>query len=186
MNRRALISLFGLYALRASAERAGDNPGLSAKELSLFTPISDGISSAANCLLYEGLPHPISDGEQFSKALATKETIRLHEYPFYKGLLPVAAEDVVTLRRLSTAGDSYWGDRGPKQCLPFHPDYCILWLGDKATYEQLICFGCQEMRLYGPERAISLDIRTSTATQFAITLKGYRKERPAPSRGWHN
>jgi hypothetical protein len=183
VNRRVLISLLGAYAVGARPQEWG--PPLSRSDVILFTPISEGIRRAQICFLYEGLPSPISDADQFNSELITKETLQFRDYPFYKKRLLIRDIDVNTLRKLSASPDTYWGARGPKHCVPFHPDYCLVWIDNNVPYEQLICFGCREMELYGPEQTVSLDIRSDAATQFANTLRNYRGERPRPLHGWN-
>ena len=176
MNRRFFFSLLGACAVRTSA--AENRPELSARELIQFTPISEGVSRASALLLYEGLPHPSWEAEQFKTELATKKTVRFHDYPFYERPLPVAADEIGPLRRLSAAASSYWSYGGPKLCGGYHPDYCLAWKGSDATYDLLICFGCHEMKLYGPRRMLLVDIRNDTSRQFETMLKKYHNERP--------
>jgi hypothetical protein len=178
MNRRFFFTLLGAYAVRTSAGAADDRPELSARELTQFTPISEGVSRASALVLYEGLPHPLWEAEQFKRELATKKTVRFHDYPFYERPLSVAADEIGPLRRLAAAADSYWSYGGPKLCGGYHPDYYLAWKGGDATYDLLICFGCHEMKLYGPGRVLLVDIRSDTSRQFETTLKKYHNERP--------
>ncbi len=71
-------------------------------------------------------------------------------FPFYEQPLSIAATDVEELRRLSAAADSFAPYGGPKDCGGYHPDYCLSWKDGANTYELLICFNCQEMKIYGP------------------------------------
>jgi hypothetical protein len=189
MNRRFFLTLLSAYAVRTSAAAGADEDtdedadedksGLSANELIQFTPISEGVSRASALVLYEGLPHPFWEAEKFKRELGTKKTVRFHDYPFYERPLHVAEEEIGSLRRLSAAADSYWSYGGPKFCGAYHPDYCLAWKGDAATYDLLICFGCGEMKLYGAERMLVVDVRRDTFRQFETTLKKYRNQRPS-------
>lgn len=181
MNRRSLIALIGAYAACARADRTDMPPPLNASEQSAFAPFADGIAGSPSCLLYEGLPNAVSDNQQYKRELATKPTIYLRGFDFYKKQLPLTAEDLATLRALSISAASYWGDRGPKMCGPFHPDFCLVWLGGNVVYDQLICFGCQEAWFFGGEADIHFDIRSSAAAQFLSTFTRYRGERPKPA-----
>jgi hypothetical protein len=127
MNRRFFLASLSACAVLPRASGAADFPELSANELVEFTPISQGVSRASTLILYEGLPHPLREAEQFKRELATKKTVRFHDYPFYEGPLHVAANDIGTLRRLSANPDSYWSYGGPKLCGGYHPDYCLAW-----------------------------------------------------------
>ena len=143
-----------------------------------FTPVTKSMSQGASLTLYEGLPHQSWEGELLQKELATKKTVTIHGFPFYERPLSVAAADVEELRRLSAATDSFSPYGGPKACGGYHPDYCLSWKDGATTYELLICFGCHEMELYGPQQDFLADIRPDAFTQFETTLKKYRDQRP--------
>ena len=178
MNRRLFLTLLGAYAVRTSAgDTEDDPPELSSSELVQFTPISEGVSRASALVLYEGLPRPGWEAEQFKKELATRKTVRFHDYPFYEKPLPVSADEIEPLRRLSAAADSYWSYRGPKFCGGYHPDYCLSWKGADATYDLLICFSCHEMKLYSSGPMLLVDIRENSFMQFETTLKKFRNRR---------
>jgi len=178
MNRRFFLANLSVCAVLPRASDGADSSGLSASELVEFTPLSQGVSRASTLTLYEGLPHPDWEAEYFKMELATKKTVRLHDYSFYERPLHVAAEDIETLRRLSANPDSYWSYRGPKPCGRYHPDYCLAWKDYDSIYDFLICFGCEEMKLYGPEGHLLVDLRSESALRFKITLQNYRNERP--------
>ena len=178
MNRRFLLTLFAMCAVLLSAGNAAVRPELTAEDLSQFTPISEGIRRASSLTLYEGLPHQMWEADQFKKELATKKTIRIHDFPFYERPLVLAADEIEPLRRLSAAGSSYTTYGGPKLCGGYHPDYCLTWKDGEATYQLLICFGCHEMKLYGPKSELIVDIGDDAFKAFAAALKKHRDQRP--------
>ena len=178
MNRHFLPTVFATCAVLLTAGYAVDRPGLTAKDLLQFTPISEGIRRASSVTLYEGLPHQTWEADQLKKELATKKTVSFHDFPFYERPLMLAADEVEPLRRLSTAGSSYTTYGGPKACGGYHPDYCLTWKDGDATYQLLICFGCQEMKLYGPNSELIVDIGEEAFRAFEAALKKHRDQRP--------
>ena len=178
MNRRFFFSLLGACTILHGASHAEVRSDLTAKDLSQFTPIAEGIRRASSLNLYEGLPHQGWEADQLKKELATKKTLRIHGFPFYERPLPIAADEVEPLRRLCAAADSFLSYGGPKLCGGYHPDYCLAWRDGEATYHLLICFGCHEMKLYGPKQELLADIRSDAFKQFETTLKKYRDQRP--------
>ena len=178
MNRRVFLTLAVTVALLSVARAEA----LTAKDLKQFTPISKGISRASGLTVFEGLPHQMFEAAQLKKELATKKTIRLHRFPFYERPLPIAADMIEPLRRLSASTKSYRTYSGPKFCGGFHPDYCLAWSDGDTTYHLLICFNCHEMKLFGPKSNLILDIREDAYEAFKKTLKSYRAQRPSASR----
>ena len=182
MNGRTILASVALSLFLGGTTRAQDDgrAELTAKELAQFKPIAAGIQAADILTLYEGLPHQNIEADKLKQELANKQTIRIHEFPFYKRPLPVKQDDIEPLRQLAAAANSYWSAEGAeaKLCGGFHPDYCLSWTAGDATYELLICLGCQEMRLYGPRLELHLDIRDDAYESFAGRLKKYHDQRP--------
>jgi hypothetical protein len=69
------------------------------------------------------------------------------------------------------------GFRG-KKCGGFHPDYCVEWYADGQLYRCLICLGCWEVKVYGPDRELYCDMQHDVRDQLKKTLKRYRQNRP--------
>lgn len=177
MNRRSFL-LLGASALLHRTTRAAVRADLSAKDLTVFNPISKGIQRASALTLYEGLPHQMWEAEELKKELATKKTVRFHDFPFFKQPLVVHGSNIEPLRKLCADAQSYMSYGGPKACGGYHPDYCLAWKDGKAVYALLICFGCHEMKLFGPKSELLVDIRDPAYRRFEAALKQHRKQRP--------
>ena len=149
-------------------------PPLSDEELYEFTPISEGVRRASSLTLFEGLPHPMWESDQLETELGSKETILIHDFPFYERPLVVAPDDVEPLRSLCAATGSYSSYMGEKLCGGYHPDYCLRWEDDTETYDLMICFGCGEMKFYGPENYLIADLKA----EFETLLLKHRDQRP--------
>lgn len=69
---------------------------------------------------------------------------------------------------------------GEKLCDGFHPDYLAEWRASAASYQILICFGCGEVKAFGPDRSLRCDIERGKERELDGVLKKYRKNRPVP------
>ncbi len=65
---------------------------------------------------------------------------------------------------------------GEKKCGGFHPDFAVEWQIGTAKYQALICFGCGEVKLFGPGYESRYDFHSETIEKI---LKKYNKNRPA-------
>src|SRR5262245_31730460 len=109
---------------------------------------------ADRLVLYEGLPHQSFEPQQLEEEKQRKETTTLHGYPFYGELLDVSAEDVAQLKELLADEGSFRRWSGEKPCGGFHPDYLAELRVGEVTYRFLICFGCSELKVYGPGHSL--------------------------------
>jgi hypothetical protein len=104
-----------------------------------------------------------------------KETFDLHGYAFYREPLVLKAEDAEKLKALLADETQFSPFEGEKKCGGFHPDYAVEWTVEGQVYQCLICFGCFEVKMYGPGGETRLDI---SKAGLAGLLKPYRKNRP--------
>lgn len=169
-----LCLLLGALACYGSDNTRTDSTS-TVLDLPQFKFIADGIRSAATVDLYEGLPHQLFERKAFESELAVKKTVQLHEFPFYDPPLAIGAEDVKLLRQLSAAPESYLRYEGPKPCGGFHPDYALVWKDGERTYTQLVCFGCGEVQLHGPQQELMVELASG---QLGAILGKYRSQRP--------
>ena len=139
-----------------------------------------GVSSATGTILYEGLPHQRWEKRALEEELASKATVRLHEFPFYKEALVLSKNDERALREIACAKDTFEVQSGAKACGGFHPDYCVEWRGnDGCAYRMLVCFGCDEAMLCESTTKVFLDLRKAAYSRIKSILTPYRKSRPA-------
>ena len=178
MNGRTVVALIILYGVLIASSYGGEKPELSQDDLTQFTPISKGVKQARILTLYEGLPHQRWERKLLEHELKTKETVRIHGWPFYARSLPIEEADVEPLRGLSANPESYWSFREEKLCGGYHPDYCLALTDGEVEYHLLICLGCHEMKLYGPDQNLRVDIRDDAYKQFKEMITKYRDQRP--------
>ena len=111
--------------------------------------------------------------------MANKEVIRIHDYPFYKRPLEIAAADVEALRLLSGEQSNLIHSRGRKMCGGYHPDYCLTWKKGETTFHMLLCLGCSEAKIFGAGVEWYGDIFRGAHPKFQKLLIKYREQRPA-------
>jgi hypothetical protein len=135
------------------------------------------VGRAEKLTLLEGLPHPGNDHKAFEKEQKTKETVDLHGYAFYREPLALTAEDTGKLKALVGDPALFAPFIGEKKCGGFHPDYAVEWTVDGQVYRCLCCFGCSEVKLFGPLGETRLEMADAG---FALSrvLKPYQKNRP--------
>lgn len=150
-------------------------------------PTADKIKQATQVRLYEGLPHQVNERKLWEQEMKTGKSMTLHDFPFYQEMLPLKSDDATRLTALfgdEKAIQPYQGvEKLPdgrlvvagRACGGFHPDYCIEWIAQGATYQLLVCFGCGEARCYGPKRVLWFDFDRPA---FDSVLGKYRKNRP--------
>lgn len=138
------------------------------------------IRRAERLVIYEGLPHQHWERTQYQAEKQTKPTFVLHGYDFYKEPPELSADDTQRLREIMADERSFVPFRGEKRCGGFHPDYAVEWSVDGNLYRGLICFGCYEVKLYGPNQAHRNDIAHDAHAALKQTLGKYRKNRPEP------
>jgi hypothetical protein len=144
-----------------------------------------GVQRADKVVLYEGLPHQSYETNLLERELKSKKTIKLHEYPFYDEPLQLSEGDGKRLTDVYCAqsslrplfGQTYFGD-SDKKCGGYHPDFCIQWSSGQDVYQILLCFGCSEVKSFGPKVRLYCDMTDEAAQQFKAILKAYRKNRP--------
>jgi hypothetical protein len=129
-------------------------------------------------VLYEGLPHPV-EGDLFDIERKTKPAIEIHDFLFYRQTLDPSASDVQALKALLSDASTFKPWEGEKKCGGFHPDYAVNWSVDNKRHLYLICFGCNEIKVYGSTTG-RYDIGN---WQLEDILARYSKNRP-PHRGF--
>jgi hypothetical protein len=172
MNAR-ILTLFGLtFALTA---RADDVPETSTKFDDL-KPLIATLAKADKVVLHEGLPRP--GDKSFNTEKTTKKTVTIANWLFYAEPLDFKDKDESKLTDLIGSEKTFAAFSGVKKCGGFHPDYALEWRVGKDTYYALICFGCHEVKVYGPGKGAYADIAKDGYNSLTALLKPYRKNRP--------
>jgi hypothetical protein len=163
----ALVMLLGMVALGVIVTGCSGPP-----------PAARTLAQAGRILLYEGLPHPMYEPRVLESEKKSKPTVDLHGFPFYRELLELKPGDVERLKALLGDPATFRPYSGEKKCGGFHPDYAVEWSAGDTVYRSLICFGCFEAKLYGPEGGTTYDVGRDVQDRFEALLQPYRKNRP--------
>ena len=156
-------------------EQSGEDPAVWKRTI---PRLLERIAAAKTVFLYEGLPHQMWERGELSQEKQQKKTRQLHGFDFYADPIPVNDPDAKLLFQLCSAPISYDRYGGVKACGGYHPDWCLVF----GLVEVLLCFGCDEARLYSPDEEIYTDFQApqprKALKQLEALLKGYRKNRP--------
>jgi hypothetical protein len=99
--------------------------------------------------------------------------VALHGYWFFAD--PIRLRGREAQRFASVVGDSLaFRPWRPKQCLGFHPDFCLEWRRGQEIHRALICLGCHEMKYHGPRAAVLCDVAPLEYKELKRLLQSYR------------
>jgi hypothetical protein len=133
--------------------------------------------------LHEGLPHHLFERELLASERRSKPVRELDGYPFYEEPLSLSREEAAQLTKLLSDRKTFEPFAGEKLCGGFHPDYAVEWQRDSRSYRALLCFGCDEVKLFGPEIQVRHDLSELAGHALKAVLVNHHKNRP-PSRFW--
>jgi hypothetical protein len=111
----------------------------------------------------------------------SKPVQELHGYPFYQEPMPLTREGAKTLSEVLAESATYEPFSGEKLCGGFHPDYAVEWHVGADRYRALLCFGCHEVKLFGPGVESRNDLDEASYQKLWMLLMAYRKNRPYPT-----
>jgi hypothetical protein len=159
------IEIAVVLLLSITLTACGGEPKAPSTDFANYKPLADAIAKAGKVVLYEGLP-----GEWSTDKPREEKTVQLHGYTLYEKQLVLSDETAKKLTALFCAEATFkkWG--GLKKCGGFHPDFCVEWRNGEDVYQVLICFGCHEVKCYGPKQELYCDIQEDAYKQFTAIL----------------
>lgn len=124
--------------------------------------------------IYAGLPHHNQDG-QLLYQLFTASHRKIGSYRFHA--MPVAATEAlgIHLHEALRSPGLYRPFTGPKLCGGFHPDYCFEWQSTKGWFHALLCLGCHEMILIGPDAELYCNLSDEPSVALRELLDGLKQ-----------
>jgi hypothetical protein len=143
---------------------------------------TEAVPQAEKVVLYEGLPHQNYESRLLEEERRTKAVQDLNGYPFYQEPLTFIDGDAKRVSKILQDSGSYLPFSGEKKCGGFHPDYAVEWHVGAERYRALLCFGCDEVKLFGPGLKSRHDMERDAFEELQQILKGYRKNRPSEGR----
>lgn len=130
-------------------------------------------------VVYEGLPHQVSERAVREVERQTKKTFQVGDELLYERPLAVSDKDRQALDSLFHGGALYVKWTGMKLCGEFHADYAIEWRKKDARVGiALLCFGCREMIVLSSGRSSVVDLTSEGFEATRKILTKYRQERP--------
>ena len=100
---------------------------------------------------------------------------------FYDEPLVLKEADVERLRLVLGSRSSYASFTEEKKCGGFHADFSAQWSDGERSYLTLICFGCDEFKVYGPDISDRYDMTGLASKQLEEILVGYRRHSVKPA-----
>jgi hypothetical protein len=132
--------------------------------------------------LLEGLPHQLFERDLMESERRTKPVRELDGYLFYEEPLSPSREDANRLTQVLSERETFERFSGEKLCGGFHPDYAVEWRKGSSSYRALLCFGCDEAKLFGPGIDERHDLSARGRHEIKALLAKHRKNRPARTR----
>jgi hypothetical protein len=175
---RPLAASLLTIALATTAVRAEEPAKKTDDNFDNRKPLVEGIKKADKIIVYEGMPHPTFDKDLLASELKQKKNVRLHQEYFYDSPKPVKEAVGKVLTDVIADPASLQAYRGPKRCGGFHPDYAVEWKAGSDTYHVQICYGCKELKIYGPKLELHCDIKEDALNRLKETLAKFRENRP--------
>jgi hypothetical protein len=141
--------------------------------------LTKAVRQVDRVVLYEGLPHQMFESHLLKEERRNKAIQELNSNSFYQEPLPLPAEDAKQLSAVLGESATYKPFSGEKMCGGFHPDYAVEWHVGRDRHRALICFGCREVKLFGPGLESRHDLDRGAYEKLRKILKDYRKNRPS-------
>lgn len=113
-------------------------------------PLTAALRSEAPVLVLQGLPNPLFDSDLVDDLVRTDPVDALHGHGFYKQ--PFVLDAATRVEVIGVLGNpaSYQSFSGEKLCGGFHPDFALRVGAIGRTVDVLVCFSCDEAKIFGP------------------------------------
>lgn len=133
----------------------------------------NALASRTGMRLLEGLPNENTEAKLYRAEKKANQTVKRAGFLFYPTeIIPSPAEEQALVAALSQPGAVAEFSGAMKMCGGFHPDFAILWNDAAgASYEAQICFGCEEIKLFGPQNELYADLAPTTYSALREVLR---------------
>src|SRR5262245_61463170 len=161
--RRATFLVPGVLALLLTASGCGSkgiggNRDDASEGSGDYKALFETVRKADRLVLSEGLPHQGNERELFAEEKRSKKHVMINSFPFYPEPLDLSSDDAGQLKALLGDPEAFSPFTAEKKCGGFHPDYCVEWSADGRVHRCLICLGCDEVKVYGPDSGVRCDM----------------------------
>lgn len=133
-----------------------------------FTKLASLLPQAGPVLgeMYEGLPHPKWDRNEFLSELWTSSNQSIQGYRFYKRPAAPSASVQATLLDVLARKEFFQPYPGPKMCGGYHADFAVrLESHGKSTWF-LVCLGCHEVIVHADGKELICDLERHAARRL--------------------
>jgi len=145
-------------------------------DTNVLPAFQDALAARSGLVLLEGLPNENTEAKLYRAEKKANETVKRAGFLFYPARLTAAPNDEQALVAALTRPGSITEYSGAmKMCGGFHPDFALLWNSGGQAYEAQICFGCQEIKLFGPSSELYADLAPETFSALRSVLRHYGK-----------
>ncbi len=160
------------------AEKAGKVPAVpdAAAFWKRHGELKAAVAGAKGPVIYEGWPQG-PKGKGHLSAEQKKALVMIDGEPFYPTAQTMAPEWAERLRTTVFAAVREWS--GIKLCGGFHADFLLKWDGEAGEVDAMICFGCQEIRLFGPTGELYGNLTNDGAKELRELLAPFWKRKNA-------
>jgi len=133
----------------------------------------NALASRTGMRLLEGLPNENTEAKLYRAEKKANQTVKRAGFLFYPTpITPSPADEQALVTALSQPGAVAEFSGAMKMCGGFHPDFAILWNDAAgAAYEAQICFGCEEIKLFGPNNELYADLAPETYAALRNVLR---------------
>lgn len=152
----------------------------SGSSVSRSVAMRESLKNAAQIFVYEGLPHQFFEAELLDAEQKRNDVIEVGGYSFYAPKTLLQLDRMEELKHWLSMEGSFSKFSGEKKCGGFHPDYAVVWEGQKRDYAVLICFGCGEVIFTDGSKKLRYDLNNKTKSGLIELLADYAKKRPNP------
>ena len=152
-------------------------------DMAVLPRLMDAIPQATTTILHEGLPHQGWEVSLFESERAAKPHVESHGHLFYSEIIVPTPQDSVQIALIARNAATFeeWG--GMKLCGAYHPDWLIEWqLPDGTSHQLHFCFGCHEVKIYGPDWRLYCDVTQDGYNKLRTILERYARNRPVQKR----
>ena len=133
------------------------------------------IQGTNQLMLLEGVPNELTGKLPDCRS---EDLLVIRGYGFFRHLQPLRKRDRRAIENLISQQDSFGEWSGEKECLGFHPDFCLIMLSDAATDSLLLCFGCGEAKFLNGAAANHWDTLPKVNGTLRNTLRRYQIHPP--------
>ena len=140
--------------------------------------VFQSLKTTEDLFVLEGLPHPLRENPSFKKEKNRNDVMQIEDHWFYDEKAKATGNTRNQLMNLLFDESGFSSNVIPTDCGPFHPDYAIMWESDGVENYLMICYTCDEAKLYREDVAETYAINAYKMESLANLLAKFKANRP--------